>query len=70
MPAKGKRGAGSANKNMDELSGKVRENADRRRLLEEKQQKLKDLEALLVQAKRIWTGQERKRNAVKIRQND
>ena len=38
-------------KNMDELSGKVRENADRRRLLEEKQQKLKDLEALLVQAK-------------------
>ena len=38
-------------KNVDELSGKVRENADRRRLLEEKQQKLKDLEALLVQAK-------------------
>ena len=38
-------------KNVDELSGKVRENADRGRLLEEKQQKLKDLEALLVQAK-------------------
>lgn len=38
-------------KNVDELSGKVRENADRRRLLEEKQQKLKDLETLLVQAK-------------------
>lgn len=38
-------------KNVDELSGKVRENADRRRLLEEKQKKLEDLEALLVQAK-------------------
>ena len=51
MPAKGKEALDQQIKNMDELSGKVRENADRRRLLEEKQQKLKDLEALLVQAK-------------------
>ena len=38
-------------RNVDELNGKVHENAKRRQMLEEKQQKLKDLEILLMQAK-------------------
>ena len=38
-------------RNVDELNGKVHENAKRRQLLEEKQQKLKNLETLLMQAK-------------------